>query len=98
MADLRHELQAMRWRLVQGTQALRAAGPLDIAAQQSIMDANSWLGRFGAIEFCVAEQFEGKSWPLYGALPPADALESRQVEIADRFVDTLNGLVQEDRP
>lgn len=97
MAGLRQELQAMKWRLVQGTQALRAAGPQDIAAQQSIATANSWLSRFAAIEFCVTEQFQGKSWSLYEGLPPAEELSSRQLEIMDRFVESLNGLVGEDR-
>lgn len=91
MAGLRQELQALRWRLVQGVQAIRSAGPLDLESQRLVNEANSWLSRFGAIEFCVAEQFEGKSRPLYPPPLPADDLVARQGEIMDRFVESLNG-------
>lgn len=98
MTGLRQELQAMKWRLVQGTQALRATGPLDLAAQQTVANANSWLSRFAAIEYCVTEQFQGRSWGLYEDPVPAEDLSSRQEEIMDRFVDSLNGLVGGDEP
>ena len=93
MSGLRQELQALRWRLLQGTQALRNSGPLGVDAQRTIGEASSWLARLAAIEFCVAEQFEGKSRPLYPAPLQPDDLHFRQAETLDRFIESLNLLV-----